>query len=538
MLTLGAATLLAYLPALRAGFIWDDQAHVTAPALRSLAGLWHIWFNLGATQQYYPLLHSTFWLENQLWGQAPLGYHLANLLLHLVAALLFARLLQRLAVPGARLAALLFALHPVHTETVAWVSEQKNTLSLVLYLCAALAWLGFDATRRPRAYALASGWFLLALLTKTVTATLPAALLVLAWWRRGRIEWRRDVVPLLPWFAIAAVGGLFTAWVERKLIGAEGAAYDFSAAQRLLLSGRVVWFYLGKLLWPAQLTFFYPRWTIDASRLAQWLPLLAALAWTALLAWRARRGRRGLLAAWLLFAGSLFPVLGFFNVFPFLYSFVADHFQYLASLAVFATAGAAVATWLPRSRAMIGIVGAAGLVALACLTHTQARFYRSNETLFRVTLARNPTCWAAANNLGRELMENPATRAEGIALFQRALSLRHPYAEANNNLGLALSNDGRSEEALPYLQEALRIQPTSHQAHNNLGIALARLGRGEEALAAFQRAAELSPTSASIEENWAKVLVMLGREAEAQQHFAVAARLRQLMSAPPPRKNK
>jgi hypothetical protein len=260
-----AATLLAYFPALTAGFIWDDQpGHVTRPELRSLAGLVRIWTEPGATQQYYPLLHSAFWFEHLLWGDAPFGYHLVNVLLHATAACLFAALLLRLAVPGAWLAALLFALHPVGVESVAWVSEQKNTLSLVLSLCAALAYLRFDSTgerdrpRSPRAYALASILFIAALLSKTVTATLPAALLVLAWWQRGTVSLRRDALPLLPWFACSALAAVATASFEHTLIGAQGADFALTAAQRFLLAGRAVWFYLGKLLLPLDLSFIYP----------------------------------------------------------------------------------------------------------------------------------------------------------------------------------------------------------------------------------------------------------------------------------------
>ncbi len=227
--------LLAYWPALSGGLLWDDNGHVTRRDLQSLAGLGRIWFEIGATQQYYPVLHSAFWLEHRWWGDSVLGYHLVNVVQHALAAGLFGLLLRRLAVPGAWLAALLFALHPVCVESVAWISDRKNTLSLVFYLAAALAYLRFDERRHARGYALASILFLLGLLTKTVTATLPAALLVVFWWRRGRLEWRRDVLPLLPWFALGAVAGLFTAHFERTLIGAEGADFNLGWADRCVL---------------------------------------------------------------------------------------------------------------------------------------------------------------------------------------------------------------------------------------------------------------------------------------------------------------
>jgi hypothetical protein len=319
------AALAAYFPALRGDFLWDDAGHVTNPALQSWSGLLRIWFEPGVTQQYYPLLHSAFWLEHKLWGDAVLGYHLINVLQHALAATLFGALLRRLAVPGAWFAAGLFLLHPVCVESVAWICEQKNTLSLVLYLGAALAYLRFDTVRFPRRYVLATLLFVGALLTKTVTASLPAALLVVFWWQRGRLDWRRDVVPLLPWFVLGAGGGLFTAHFEKVLIGAQGAEFNLGALDRVVLAGRVFWFYLGKLAWPAELIFVYPRWNVDASVWWQWVFTLAGLALLGVLIWWQRRAR-GPLAAALLFGGSLFPVLGFVNVYPFIFSYVADHF--------------------------------------------------------------------------------------------------------------------------------------------------------------------------------------------------------------------
>jgi hypothetical protein len=383
-LLLALLTLAAYEPALHAGLIWDDDAHVTKPALQSLHGLWRIWFEIGATQQYYPVLHSAFWFEHRLWGDHAFGYHLLNVGLHVGASLLFARLLFRLlerrrvseggagcpqpaAGPSDRVrrvaayfAAALFALHPVCVETVAWVSEQKNTLSAVFYLASALAyvrWSGIcgraDSNRDklkhlplasppastpshdPRGslswYLIASVLFLLALLSKSVTATLPAALLVITWWRKDRLEWRRDWIPLLPWFVLAGAMGSLTGHLERTQIGAEGPAFALSFAQRCVLAGRVFWFYLDKLIWPARLSFNYTRWTIDAHRPVQWLGIAAAGGFVAAL-WAIRSKTKAPLVAMLCYGGTLFPALGFFNVYPFIYSYVADHFQYLASL--------------------------------------------------------------------------------------------------------------------------------------------------------------------------------------------------------------
>ncbi len=199
------------------GFIWDDHAHVTRPELRSWYGLFRIWFDLGATQQYYPMLHSAFWVQYWFWDDATLGYHLVNILLHATVAVMVAMILRQLAIPVAYLAAAIFALHPVHVESVAWITELKNTLSAVFYLGSAMVYLRFDQQRRISLYLWALCLFVL---SKTVTATLPAALLLIFWWQRGHLEWKKDIMPLLPFFLIGAVFGIFTSWVERTQIGA------------------------------------------------------------------------------------------------------------------------------------------------------------------------------------------------------------------------------------------------------------------------------------------------------------------------------
>ena len=540
-IVLFTVTFAAYFPAFRGGFIWDDDAHVTQPSLRTLHGLWRIWFEPGATQQYYPLLHTTFWVEHRIWGDSPLGYHLANIALHAGVACLFAAVLRRLAVPGAFLAALIFAVNPVHVESVAWITEQKNTLSAVFYLSAALvflAWreLSVRESGQPRStlgyYLLATFFFILALLTKTVTATLPAVLLVIAWWRSGRLSWRDDIRPLVPWFVLGAAAGLFTAWAERKLIGAEGAAFDLTLIQRVLLAGRVVWFYLEKLLWPTNLVFVYPRWSIEPARVAHWIPVIAAVAFTYLL-WHRRKKSRAPLVVWLLFVGTLFPVLGFLNIYPFIHSFVADHFQYLASLSVLAFAAAGLTRFTSACRRPGKILLALLVATLGALTWMQSGTYRDNITLFRTTIARNPECWMALNNLGKELLAQKSTRPEAVALFERALELRPVYAEAQNNLGLALAQIGRPGDAIPHLKEALRLKPQWFPIHNNLGIAFASNGQPQEALAAFKRAAAINPSSANIQENWGKALLLLHRDAEAAEHFTLATQLKSQSPAAP-----
>ncbi|HEV7927839.1 MAG TPA: hypothetical protein VGR14_20995, partial [Verrucomicrobiae bacterium] len=289
-LILVGAVVLAYQPVWHAGFIWDDDRHVTLPTLRSLHGLLRIWAQLGATQQYYPLVHSVFWVEHKLWGDATAGYHWLNILLHAFSALLLIKLLCQLKIPGAWLAGALFALHPVEVESVAWVSELKNTLSGVFYLSAALAYLRFDRNRKGEYYAIALGLFVLGLLSKTVIASLPAALLVIFWWQRGKLSWKQDVLPLIPFFLAGIGAGLLTAWVERKFIGAEGSEFHFSLVERCLIAGRDIWFYLGKLIWPADLAFIYPRWNVSQTVWWQYLFPAAIVLLLGVLVWLRWRG--------------------------------------------------------------------------------------------------------------------------------------------------------------------------------------------------------------------------------------------------------
>ena len=515
-----AAVLFVYRPAWSGGFLWDDAAHLTRADLRSWQGLWRIWFDPGATQQHYPLVHSAFWLQQRLWGNDPTGYHLVTLLLHFGAALLVALTLRKLAVPGAYLAAAIFALHPVHVESVAWITELKNTLSAVFYLGAALAWLRFEERRQLRTWLLALLLFALALCTKTVTATLPAALLLVHWWRRGRPSWRRDVVPLLPFFALGAVAGLFTIWVERRLVGAEGAAFDLSAAQRGLIAGRAAWFYLGKLVWPADLVFIYPRWNVDSVALSQYLYPAAALVAVGGL-WARRKRFPGALAAALFFLGTLFPALGFFDVYPFLFSFVADHFQYLASIGIIALAAAAL-TSLPRRASQA--LSVAVLAILAALTWKQSHLYADAETLYRATLRGNPGCWMAYNNLSGLLIAGGAAD-EAAGLARNALELRPDYPEAHNNLALALARSGQVEEAIAHYRKAVDLSPGYAEARNNLGFALATRGQLDEAIFQYGKALESDPGRAGIHYNLAMALVARGQVLPAVSHLRRAVEM-------------
>jgi tetratricopeptide (TPR) repeat protein len=520
------ATLLAYLPAMRGEMLWDDSAHVTRPDLQSLHGLWSIWTVPGATQQYYPVLHTAFWIEHAIWGGDVVFYHLLNAALHALSACLVVSIVRRMGLPGAWLAGLLFAVHPLPVEAVAWISEQKSTLSGAFYFAAALAYLNFDDSRKRPAYWAAFALFLAALLAKTVTAVLPGALLVILWWRRGRIEWRRDVLPLLPFFVVGASAGLFTVWVERTLIGARGTEFAFTAAQRLALAGRAIWFYAAKTLWPVNLAFFYPRWNLDPSEWWQY-GFSAGFAVAAALLYLVARRNRGPLAALLIFAGTLFPVLGFFNVYPFRYSYVANHFAYLACVAILTPVAAMIALasekyFPPRARLVPGAILA---MVLGAVTWRQAGDYRNEETLYRATLDRNPSAWLAHNNLGNLLLAS-GHRQEALSHLEAALQINPDFPEAHLSMGNALLESGQLGDAIAEYQKAIRLAPQLDRAHANLGNALLQAGRTDEAMAQLEVALRLDPGGAEARNGLGNAFSQLpGRlpEAIAQYRLALAA---------------
>jgi tetratricopeptide (TPR) repeat protein len=529
-------TAAAYYPAWYGGRLWDDDAHLTQAALRSVDGLRRIWFDVGATQQYYPVLHTVFWLFHRLWGDHTLGYHVANIILHATTAALFAVFLRRLAVPGAAMAAFIFALHPVHVESVAWMTELKNTLSGALYLTAALRLLRFDRTREGSPYVTALIAFVAALLSKSVTATLPAAMLVVYWWERGRIRWRQDVVPLVPFFALGIAAGLLTAWVERTHVGAEGAAYDFTVVERVLIAGRAIWFYLSKLVWPAPLIFVYPRWNV--SQAIWWLYLYPAGVIALLAAcWTVRHRWRAPLAATLFFIGTLFPALGFVNVYPFIFSFVADHFQYLASLGIIALAAAGLSIVL-RPRPMLRVLPVVLVIVAGALTWQQSRQYADAVTLYRATLEANPAAWMAHVNLGWETLrsipapdEGPEPDAHRAPLeqaethFRAALRIKQDIPEAHNNLGTALMRLGRLDQALAAYRQALALMPGSFDIRHNLGLLLERMGQYEEAILHLREAIRIDPARAEAHVTLGNALQSLGRLEEAAAAYGEAIRL-------------
>ncbi|MGD0017572.1 MAG: tetratricopeptide repeat protein, partial [Verrucomicrobiia bacterium] len=523
-------TMVAYFPTMRAGFIWDDDDHLTNnPAMLSVEGLKQIWSSL-AVSRYYPLTLTSFWVQRHFWGLHPLPYHAVNIALHTVNAVLLWTLLRRLQVRGAWVAATLWALHPVNVETVAWVTELKNTQSGLFFLLALLVFLRFEDGLRPRDYVMALVCGAAAMLSKPSTVVLPGVMLLCAWWRRGRWT-RRDFLRVTPLVVFGVGMSLLTIVEQRHRIANEGISeWTLTAMQRLALAGRAVWFYAGKLLWPADICFIYPRWELRVDSVMAWLPLVG-LALVALMLWQFRRAGWARAASFGLgcFIVGLLPVLGFFDIFFFRYSFVADHFQYLASaglIALVVSAGATIAQRAGRLGHDLGaLVAAAVLLILGVSTWGQAHVYQDQETLWRDTLAGNPNAWIAHNNLGNVLADQGRIE-EAIDEYRATLRIKPDHWGAHSNLANALFAQGKLADAITEYQVVLRAEPDSAEAHNDWGGALAMQGKIAEATAEFVAALRINPDFAEAHYNLGNALFELGKVPEAMAQYREALRLR------------
>jgi len=529
-LILAVVTMLAYQPAWNGGFIWDDDEYVANNELLTAPdGLRRIWFSLDAPSQYFPLVYTTFRIERALWGLHPFGYHWVNLLLHVVNALLVWRLLVRLKVPGARLAGAIFALHPVQVESVAWITELKNVLMGFLFLLALLAWIEFldERTKRPwRFYVLALILYVLALSAKTTACTLPAALLLILWLQKKPIN-RERILQIAPFVLLGLGMGLVAIWWERYHQGTHVRFVAPGPVERILIASRAVWFYLGKLIWPSNLTFIYPRWNIAPGKALDYIWLVAGAGLCAVIYFVRRYVGRGVEVAAAFFVATLSPVIGFIMLFTFRYTFVADHYQYLASIGPIALASAGVASLagvFKGSRQLILCIALCVIVTLAGLTWRQSAMYGDIETLWRTTLLRNPDCWMAYNNLGNTLYQ--ANRIpEAMDMFKRALQINPDNDAAYYNVGNALVQRGRTSEAIDQYKQALRINPDFAKAHNNLANALLLLGRTSEAIDQYEQALRIKPNFAEAHGNLGAALAQAGRISEAIEQLKASLRI-------------
>ncbi len=518
-LALGLLTALSYLPATRAGFIWDDVIITTLPAVREWGGLWRLWFDPGGAYlhgdvgegHYWPLTYSSFWLEHKLWGFSPVGYHVVNLLLHFVNTLLLWRLLLRLDAPAPWLVAALFAVHPLHVESVVWVIGRKDLLSALFYFAAAMAWLHFIDTGRTGRYLLSLALYAAGLLCKSSVVTLPAALLLLHWWKEGRAD-LRALARLTPFF----IAGLAITLADLSFYqGREAISLGYSLAERVLIAAHALWFYTWKLLWPADLAVIYPRWDVNAADPLAWAYVVALLVAAALLWATRRRVGRGPLAGAAFFIITLAPALGFIDYGYMQFSFVADRYQYLAGIgmmALFVGAGATcVNTLQTRAQAVVvASVAAPVLLLLGALTWQQSGIYRDELTFFNHIISLNPDAYRVYQNLAAEL--NRLGRSdEALAAAGTAVEKDPDSAVTHNTLGLALLETERYEEAEKHLRRALEISPRYAHAWQNLADLQRRQGQHEAALEFFRKALEINPADALVHAGIGHTLFQLDR---------------------------
>ena len=564
------AGVLAYLPALRGGFVWDDEPLITAnPLMRTPSGLAEIWSG-SRTADYFPVTNTVFWVEHHLFGDNATGYHAVNIFLQAANALLLWRVLRRLQIPGAFLAGLIFAIHPINAESVAWISELKNVLSMFFFLISALFFFEIEDQRvlnRGVAYSASLVAFLLALLSKTQVVFLPVALLLCAWWRnspidskrqgkRNPLRFQREIARTVPFFLIAIVLGLITIWFQNRGIGEEEIILG-PFTRRLTNAGMAIWWYAKQVFAPVRLMVVYPQWRFDPPALADWLPLIALTA-VLLLLWRRRFG--GFLFAFAYFIIALLPVIGFVRM---LYArsgaLVADHLQYFADISLIALFSAGVARLWSTGRREIRIATATIILLLLGLmgsyTWARAGVYRDEQTLWQDNFSKNPNTWQGHNRVGQFLFSQEKF-AEAAPHFERAVQLKPELADNYNLLGLVYCRLQRFEEGIAQYRKGLQLKeekPATAQSVStatmrvNLANALALTGntfsdlaraasdqgdtaaaeadtkeanaRFTEAIEQYEKALAIEPEHPAIHRNLGILLAQLGRNEEAIVHL-------------------
>lgn len=527
-LLLMGLVILCYAYTSRFDFLWDDDTYlVNNVYLRDLAGLSRMWTTLGATPQYYPMTFTSFWIEYQVFGANPVVSHVVNFLLHGISAVLLWKILQELKVPGAWLAAAIFAVHPIHVESVVWISERKNTLSLAFGLGALLIYLryigliekpvptvqstpeedegGMDLSLPDdpkRLYLLFFILFLCAILSKTTLAVLPGVILVLVWWKRGRIT-LQDVRPLIVPLILAVAGGLLTSWIERHpfIVGATGQPWSYGILDRIVLAGQVCWFYVWKLFlphpfaWglpegmqmsnlpatvisvgeslrqylPSGLMFNYPRWVLNASNPVQWLGVIGVLVVLGGLFVMRKKWGRGVLAGVLIYLGCLVPAMGFANVYPMRFSWVADHFVYVASIGLIVLFAAGLARLCAKRGSMIPLAGGL-IIVLGTFTVLHSLSFANPQRLWTNTLIRNDRSWLAATNLGAWF------RSEADRLTTAVLPIEQDPEKVKKLIADYYSAAGK------WLDAAEQMNPTAWEIPFQKALLALRFGKTDQAM--------------------------------------------------------
>ena len=530
-----------YYPSIENNYIWDDDDYVTEnKTLRSIEGLKKIWFKPGSVPQYYPLVHSTYWLEYQIWGLNSKGYHLVNILLHIFNALLLFIILKRLNIPGAFLASFIFALHPVHVESVAWITERKNTLSAFFYLSSLYSFLIYSKidsnnqnsnieSKSPQIYYwLSFLLFICALLSKTITCSLPVVFFIIYYYKNIKINFKA-LIKVVPFILIGILFGLITIWMEKYSVKAEGPEWKYSFLERILIAGHAVWFYLYKLILPVNLTFIYPKWDISIKFYWQYVYAIFIPAMLIILWVLKNKFSKGPLCAFVFFLITISPALGFINIYPMRYTFVADHYQYIASMGPIILFSSFIVyifsqVEILKAKYIKLLLFCALIIILGINTSSQTMIYKNETTLWVDTLEKNPKAWMAYNNLGNTLLKkDQIDKAE--ELFMEAIRLNPKFHEAYNNLGAVNLSKGHIENAILNFEHVLKLHPDSEDALTNLGLVYGSLKMPDKALEYFKKALRTNPDSAKNHNNAGAAYYQLGDKKNAIVHFKQAIKL-------------
>jgi len=526
-----AVSFWIYWPALRGDFVWDDGWYIaTNPLMNDSAGLWKIWFHPGSWVEYYPLQETVQWLQWQLWGNNTLGYHLTNVLLHILNALLVWRLLAKFHLKYAWLGGLIFAVHPVQVESVAYISELKNTLSLPFFLLAICRWMDFEEHQRDKDYYITLALFLAGMLCKITMAPFPAIILLYAWWKRERIQWS-DFMRTVPFGIISVVLGVTTLWSgdayramgheQPEIIPMGGLLYRLDGV------GLISTVYLARFFLPLDVMLVYPQWRVNPHVLNEYMPWLifGGGAWWL---WKKRRtwGRHVLLGLGF-FLLNLAPFLGFVPVSYMSFTWAMDHLLYLPMIGLIGLIIAGMSDFqrrFPTDRPYL--MGAAAImVALMALeSRAFANLFVNEETLWTYVLQRNPHVWLAYHDLGCNLMDQKRY-AEALPHFEKVVQMNPNFADGHYNLGIALGKLNRREEAGQQYQTALRINPWDEKSYINLADILFQEGHAAEAIQLYRQALALVPNLALVHYNLGNALMHSGQLPEAIQELKTAVTL-------------
>jgi len=499
-------TFLAFSASFNGEFIDDDGMDIDyVSKLEGAQGLWKIWTDPETCSKlhteeyiYYPLFITSLWLDYTLWGDNTFFYHIFNTLLHALNSILIFFIVRRFSLAGGWLAALIFALHPVHVEAVAFINLRRDLLSTFFYFLSLLYYLrhaNIGSSKEAqvnyshwRYHILSLLMFVCGLLTKPFIVTLPMVFLVVMWWKRPVFK-RYDLYRLIPFFALVPVTAYIRVWSEQFFGGARGEGFERTFLENLILAGKAVWFYIAKLIWPSNLAFIYPKWSLDSASIGQYLYPLTALLLPIILFLIKKRIGKGPLVAVLFFGITLFPALGFFPITMHKYTYATDHWQYLASaslIILFAHLFIRLGDYMTRSEisSCSGIIASQGnrycykraillmaagviLLLLGMGSWRHSHIFISKENLYRDIIAKNKVDAEARVDLAIIYLESGRSK-ESIELFKAGLKLDPNQSDLYLCLAYAFKYNKQYEKARAALEKARALNQKNMEIYTVL----------------------------------------------------------------------